>query len=92
MILYIGLKITGKRAYSPMNLNYYGLNCISNGSFPIPQLKHIKTHPTFKIRSLVIEDNDVGNSSIWLLKKFRISKFTRFARPGGTTENHKITN
>ena len=31
-----------------------------------------------------MEDNDVGNSSTWLLARFRISKLLRLASAGGT--------
>lgn len=39
------------------------------------------------MRNLGMEDNDKGNSSMWLFARFNISRFTKFARPGGTAIN-----
>jgi len=43
------------------------------------------TNPAFKILNFGICDREIGSSVMWLLKRFRISRLTRFARPGGTT-------
>lgn len=32
-----------------------------------------------------MEDKESGSSSMWLLQRFKISKLTKFAKPGGTT-------
>ena len=40
-----------------------------------------------RMRSFGIDDNDSGNSSTWLLAKFSISRFIKFAREGGTAKN-----
>ena len=52
------------------------------------------TYPTLKIRNFGIEDKEVGSSSIWLLKRFKISKLIRLATAGGTTvkENNVLHN
>ena len=42
----------------------------------------------FSIRSFGIDDKLIGNSSKWLFDKFRISKFTKFAIPGGRAKNN----
>jgi hypothetical protein len=42
------------------------------------------------MRNFGMEDKEVGSSSIWLLKRFKISKLIRFARPGGTTEKQTV--
>ena len=44
------------------------------------------SYPKLRMRSLGIEDNDVGNSSTALLKRFKISKLVRLAKAGGTTD------
>lgn len=41
------------------------------------------------MRSLGIDEIETGNSSMWLLAKFRISKLVRFAMPGGITKMNK---
>lgn len=45
--------------------------------------KNLLTYPTFKILNFGIWDSETGNSEMWLLNRFKISKLTRFAKPGG---------
>ena len=40
-----------------------------------------------RILSFGIDDSDKGSSSKWLLDKFKISRLTRLAIPGGNTKN-----
>lgn len=54
--------------------------------------KSTKTYPTFKIRNFGIEERETGSSSIWLLNKFNISNWVKFAIPGGTSENYDYVN
>lgn len=62
------------------------------------QVKIFMTHRGSELRRLIeqlrilsfgIDERDSGNSSRWLLDKFRISKFTKFAICGGNTKNER---
>lgn len=57
------------------NYNNYNLNSKFN--------ELINNYPKFKILSFGNDDMEIGNSSIWLLNKLRISKLTKLANPGG---------
>lgn len=60
----------------------------STGKAPKPLGKlYNRFIETFKILSFGMEDNDNGSSSIWLFEKLIISKFVKFAKPGGTAKN-----
>ena len=45
--------------------------------------RDFSTHPKLRMRSLGSDDSEVGSSSMWLLKRLRISRLTRSARLGG---------
>lgn len=50
--------------------------------------KITQPYAKFNILSFGIEERDVGSSSTMLLQRFKISKFVRLAKPGGTSETH----
>lgn len=64
--------------------NRFILTKNSSQSMKQKEVKEVRpTHPTLRTLSLVREEREAGNSSNWLLKTFRISKFERFAMEDG---------